>query len=283
MTDDKEQPYGDFPEIDDDVLAQINELADSDAAAVADQNEEDTPTVADEEVPEIESVTEEPEELPEVSADDDVPEIEPITEEPEDLSEVPEVPEAEVSEIEPAESDDEDEELPEVPEEPQVDTEVAELDAEFLSDEQDDTPQDDDRVAALEDRIAVLEEMIEEVSSRPMILDSADGFKQAAVIMQSGSSGDQASECSWTYNVYTDETTTIPMQTMVGGNIVDATGSNAIKPENPRLHFVSYFYAGQTRTAPAETTSTQAIAWNDPTGVLHIIVPCEIEDDGPCS
>ena len=54
-------------------------------------------------------------------------------------------------------------------------------------------------------------------------------------------------------------------------------------PETPRLHYTEYWYAGETRTAPAAATSRYGMAAYDSDGDLHLLA-CfgEIGKDDAC-
>ena len=72
-----------------------------------------------------------------------------------------------------------------------------------------------------------------------------------------GVSGGAAAECTWRYTVLAlDDSTTL---------------ATAVTPETPRLHYVAYWYAGETRDAPAAATSRYGLACYDNTGALHLL------------
>ena len=69
-----------------------------------------------------------------------------------------------------------------------------------------------------------------------------------------GNPGGAAQECSYRYTVK-DITETDTLAT-------------AVTPETPRLHYCAYWYAGETRDAPAVATSRRGLAYYDEDGTL---------------
>lgn len=83
----------------------------------------------------------------------------------------------------------------------------------------------------------------------------------------SGVSGSASADCTYTYTVK---------------DLAGVTLGAALTPQTPRLHYVAYWYAGETRTAPAVATSIYGLAcWDADTLVL---LHCfgEIAKDDPC-
>lgn len=109
--------------------------------------------------------------------------------------------------------------------------------------------------------------------------DGGGGGDKFAVLvtMDGGDVGSETAECTYTYTVKALDDSTILRKNNAGDN---ATG---MTPEVPRLHYVGYWYAGETRTAPAVATSRYGLACYDADGDLHLLI-CygEIGKDNPC-
>jgi len=88
------------------------------------------------------------------------------------------------------------------------------------------------------------------------------------VTKDGGASGDESSECTWTYTVkQLDDETVL---------------ATAMTPQVPRLHYVGYYYAGELRPAPFAYTSRYGLAcYNGPTLILLVCFG-EIGKDGGC-
>ena len=88
------------------------------------------------------------------------------------------------------------------------------------------------------------------------------------VTKDGGVSGGAAAECTYTYTVK---------------NLAeDVTLGTLVTPQVPRLHFCAYWFAGETRTAPAVATSRRGLAYYDENGTLILQhVPGEIGKEGP--
>jgi len=69
-----------------------------------------------------------------------------------------------------------------------------------------------------------------------------------------GNAGGAAQECSYTYTAKAMDGSTVLVKNTNGDLATEMT------PEVPRLHFVEYYYAGETRAAPASATSTLGLA-----------------------
>lgn len=97
------------------------------------------------------------------------------------------------------------------------------------------------------------------------------------VTKDAGDAGSDSAECTYTYTVKAlDDSTTLRKNT--AGDL--ATG---MTPERPRYHYVEYWYAGETRTAPAVATSRYGLAAYDADGDLHLLVAYgEIDKDTAC-
>lgn len=89
------------------------------------------------------------------------------------------------------------------------------------------------------------------------------------VTKDGGVAGSDTTECTYTYIVKLLDDTTVLATT--------------VTPETPRLHYCGYWYAGETRTAPAAATSRYAIACYDTSGNLKLL-QCfgEIGKDNDC-
>lgn len=99
----------------------------------------------------------------------------------------------------------------------------------------------------------------------------------ALVTKDGGSGGGGSSECTWTYTVKELDDSTILVKNSAGDPATSMT------PETPRFHYTEYWYAGETRTAPAGATSRYAFVAYGVNGVLHLLV-CfgEIPKDEVC-
>ena len=97
------------------------------------------------------------------------------------------------------------------------------------------------------------------------------------VTKDGGVAGSESTECTYTYTVKALDDATTLRKNAAGDN---ATG---MTPEVPLLHYVAYWYAGETRTAPAVATSRYALACYDNDGDLHLLI-CygEIGKDDAC-
>ncbi len=97
------------------------------------------------------------------------------------------------------------------------------------------------------------------------------------VTQDGGVAGSKTAECTYTYTVKAlDDATTLRKNN--AGDL--ATG---MTPERPRYHYVEYWYAGETRTAPATATSRYGEACYDSNGDLHLLVAYgEIDKDTAC-
>ena len=73
-----------------------------------------------------------------------------------------------------------------------------------------------------------------------------------------GDTGADDEECTYTYEV----------RALDDYTVLDTD----VTPETPRLHFCAYWYAGETRTAPAVATSRYGLACLDSTGTLRLLV-----------
>ena len=105
----------------------------------------------------------------------------------------------------------------------------------------------------------------------------AGGAFPVMVTKDGGVVGSDSTECTWTYTVKELDDTTILRKNTTG----DA--ATAITPETPRLHYCAYWYAGETRTAPAAATSRYGLACRAANGDLTLLV-CygEIATDDVC-
>ena len=84
-----------------------------------------------------------------------------------------------------------------------------------------------------------------------------------------GVSGGAAAECTWTYEVRMLDDATV-----LGEDIT---------PEKPRYHFTEYYYAGETRAAPATATSELGLACYDNSGNLKLLIAYgEIAKEDTC-
>jgi len=91
-----------------------------------------------------------------------------------------------------------------------------------------------------------------------------------SIEMDGGVAGGAAAECNYTYTVK-DLTAT-------------STLGTEITPETPRQHYMEYWYAGETRTAPAVATSNFGLACIDASGQLTLLVAYgEILKDTVCA
>jgi len=89
------------------------------------------------------------------------------------------------------------------------------------------------------------------------------------VTKDGGVSGGAAAECTWTYEVRALDDTTVLAE--------DVT------PEQARLHYVGYIYAGEDQGDSLGVTSRYAIAAYDATNTLRLLyVPGEIADYNVC-
>jgi len=90
----------------------------------------------------------------------------------------------------------------------------------------------------------------------PQLLEDADAAFFVLVTKDAGDSGGAAAECTWTYTVKELDDSTV-LEKNVAGDA--ATG---MTPQVPRLHYVAYWYAGETRTdvSPLVATSRLALA-----------------------
>jgi len=97
------------------------------------------------------------------------------------------------------------------------------------------------------------------------------------VTKDGGVVGSDSTECTWTYTVKELDDTTILRKNTAGG------AATAITPQTPRLHYCAYWYAGETRTAPAAATSRYGLACRAANGDLTLLV-CygEIATDDVC-
>ena len=102
---------------------------------------------------------------------------------------------------------------------------------------------------------------------KPTIMEHAGVPFVVTVVKDGGSAGSDEEECSYTYTV-TD---------MDGSEL--GTG---ITPQKPRYHYVAYWYAGETRTAPATATSTYGLACYDGTTLVLLVAYGEIAKDDAC-
>jgi len=100
----------------------------------------------------------------------------------------------------------------------------------------------------------------------------------ALVTVDGGAAGGEDSECTWTYTVKTLDDSRVLKKNVAGDA---ATG---MTPERPRYHFTEYWYAGETRTAPAVATSRYATILYLADGTL-ILLDClgEIAVDFDCA
>ena len=95
------------------------------------------------------------------------------------------------------------------------------------------------------------------------------GARAFAVLVEKdgGVVGGAAAECTWTYTVKA---------------LTGETLGEALLPQVPRLHYVGYWYAGETRTTPAETTSVYGLAAYDNGTLVLLQAFGELAKDTVC-
>jgi len=99
--------------------------------------------------------------------------------------------------------------------------------------------------------IEALRERVRTLENRPRNLPGdGGGYTRPFVVLvtkDGGVAGDASTECSYTYTVK---------------KLNDSTElGTEVTPEAPRLHYVAYWYAGETRTgATGDTTSRYGLA-----------------------
>lgn len=84
-----------------------------------------------------------------------------------------------------------------------------------------------------------------------------DGAFPVLLTQDGGAAGGAAAECTYTYTVLL---------------LDDATElDTGVTPQRPRLHFIAYWYAGETRTLPNVATSRYGLAAHDADGTLLLL------------
>jgi len=104
------------------------------------------------------------------------------------------------------------------------------------------------------------------------------GYTFAVLVTKDGGvAGGAAAECTYTYIVKALNDSTTLKKNTAGDDATEMT------PEVPRLHYTEYWYAGETRAAPAVATSRYGLAAYDNGGDLRLL-KCygEIAKDTSC-
>ena len=135
------------------------------------------------------------------------------------------------------------------------------------------------RVGVLSGTRVWLSEALDDGDNLRYTFETAEPGKAFAVMVtkDGGVAGGETAECTWTYTVKAlDDTAVLPKNS-------DGDDAEGMTLETPRYHFCAYWYAGETRTAPAVATSRYGLACYDNGGDLHLLV-CygEIQKDDPC-
>ena len=106
-----------------------------------------------------------------------------------------------------------------------------------------------------------------------------DGGGSFAVMVtkDGGVAGDDDQECTYTYTVKELDDSTVLRKNTAGDA---ATG---MTPQTPRLHYCSYYHAGESRAAPSGYTSRYALACRAANGDLKLLICCgEIAKEDTC-
>jgi len=126
------------------------------------------------------------------------------------------------------------------------------------------------RATGVADQYVRFWEQLATDGTREYLIDVTPEDTAFAVMLtkDGGLSGGEAQECGYTYTVK-DLTETVTFDT-------------AVTPQVPRLHFIEYWYAGETRDAPASTTSRCGLACYFSGTLILLVAYGEVAKDSPC-